>query len=96
MMSSGAFIATPESDLHRKRRGIVSVFFSKQSIRRVEPVIQDVIRNTLDRLARHAASGIPVKANLLFKAAASDVITKYAFNESWNSPQKDDLMSHSS
>jgi len=61
MMSSGAFITTPESDLHCKRPAMISAFFPKQNVRRTEPIIQDIIRNTLDRLDMHASSGIPIK-----------------------------------
>lgn len=93
MTSPGAFIMTPESDLHRKRLATTSTSFPKRNIRRTEPTIQDVIRNFLDRLDMHASSGIPTKTNLLFKAAASNVITEYAFQQSWNNVEKTISMS---
>jgi hypothetical protein len=88
MMSPGAFISTPESDLHRNRRAILSQFFSKQSIRRIEPILQGAPLDVLDRLGKYVKSGVPIRTNLLYNAAASDVITEYAFKRSWNNLEK--------
>jgi hypothetical protein len=91
MISPGTFISTPESDLHRNRRAILSPFFSKQSIRRIEPILQGALLNVLDRLGKYVKSGVPIRTNLLFTAAASDVITEYAFKRSLNNLEKCDL-----
>jgi cytochrome P450 len=82
IMSPGAFISTPASELHRSRRAILSPFFSKQSIRRIEPILQDALLNIVDRLGKYVKSGVPMRTNLLFTAAASGVITEYAFKRS--------------
>jgi len=80
--------STPESDL---RRATLSPFFSKLSIRRIEPILQDALRKFLDRLATHAKSDILTRTNLLFIAATSDVISESEFKQCRNSLRKDDL-----
>ena len=95
MMSPGAFISTPENGLHRKRHAILTPSQNRVSVR-IEPVLQDALRKILDRFTRHAISGIPIRTHLLFTAAASDVISEYAVEQSRNSLDKDDLKSRSS
>lgn len=87
----GAGLGTIGHDLHRTRRAALNPFFSKQSIRRLEPIIHEALRKLLDRLSQHAKTGSPVKINLLYSALTSDVINNYAFGPSESSLERPDL-----
>jgi cytochrome P450 len=87
----GAGLGTIEHDLHRTRRAALNPFFSKQSIRRLEPIIQEALGKVLDRLSQHAKTGSPVQMNLLYSALTSDVINNYAFGPSESSLERPDL-----
>lgn len=87
----GAGLGTISHDLHRTRRAALNPFFSKQSIRRLEPIIQEVLGKLLDRLSQHAKIGSVVNANLLYTALTSDIINSYAFGPSESSLERPDL-----
>ncbi|KIN06848.1 hypothetical protein OIDMADRAFT_108363 [Oidiodendron maius Zn] len=91
LMAPGAFISTSKHDVHRRRRAPFSSFFSKQSIRRLEPIIQQCLRKLLSRLDDYRLSRKPHSAKVLFAALTSDVITEYAFGYCWNSLDIGDL-----
>ena len=76
-------VATVPHDLHRKRRAALSPFFSKASVRRLEPIIRDGVSKLLERMEDHK-SGEPAAMTLIFKAMTADIINKYAFGESGN------------
>jgi cytochrome P450 len=87
----GAALGTPGHDLHRSRRAAMNPYFSKQSIRRVEPMIQRTLAKVLGRLDQNAKSGIPMKMNILYSATTGDIITEYAFGESSHNLDREDL-----
>jgi cytochrome P450 len=86
-----AAFGTEHHELHRRRRAPLNPFFSKQSIRRLEPVLHRCLEKILGRLARNAESGEPMKMNMLFNATTSDIISDYCFGESYNNLDKEDL-----
>jgi cytochrome P450 len=86
-----AALGTAHHDLHRRRRAPLNPFFSKQNIRRLEPVLQRCLGKLLGRLEQNAESGKPMRMNLLFNATTSDIISDYCFGESYNNLDKEDL-----
>jgi cytochrome P450 len=77
-------VATISHDMHRKRRGAMANFFSKQSVRNVEPAIQSSLNKLLSRMERASQTDEKMPLMYIFKAATSDIITKYAFGKSTN------------
>jgi cytochrome P450 len=86
-----AAFGTEHHELHRRRRAPLNPFFSKQNIRRLEPVLHRCLERILGRLARNAQSGEPMKMNMLFNATTSDIISDYCFGESYNNLDKEDF-----
>ncbi|KAL9041935.1 MAG: hypothetical protein Q9214_003941, partial [Letrouitia sp. 1 TL-2023] len=76
---------TADHDLHRTRRGAMAKMFSKESIRRLEPIMRKSMDTLLVRLAEFRESGKEVRLLPMFGAFTSDVITEYAygFNSGW-------------
>ncbi|EXJ89684.1 hypothetical protein A1O3_02751 [Capronia epimyces CBS 606.96] len=72
-------IATIEHDLHRKRRAVVSPYFSKRAIVGLEPTIQerlDVMCSRLrETMTQGMGAGIPVDLTSAFSAFTADVVT---------------------
>ncbi|RDW56497.1 hypothetical protein BP5796_13138 [Coleophoma crateriformis] len=91
MMTPGAFVATADHELHRRRRAPMSSFFSKQSVNRLEPFIQEALGKTFLRFQQHATAGTPIRLRILFTAATSDIIKYYSFGKSRNSLDAADL-----
>lgn len=79
-----SIVSTPDHDLHRQRRNALNSFFSVASIRRLEPIINQHVAKMLSRLETCGKSGEVLQMHHVFKACASDVITVYAFNDSFD------------
>ncbi|KAK4998302.1 hypothetical protein LTR66_002448 [Elasticomyces elasticus] len=86
-----AAIATVDHDMHRMRRGAVGRFFSKDTVRRVEPIIQTMLKQVFARLRVSQQTGDPLTISLLYSAFTADVITEYAFAKSYNYLDMPDL-----
>ena len=82
--------ATVAHDLHRTRRGALNPFFSKGSVRRLDPVIQHTTENLLRRFDGCAKTGEIMPLNIVYKAATSDVVSGYTFGISVDYLKKDD------
>lgn len=65
-------------------------YFSKASVRRLEPIILVSLEKLLGRLDSCRKSGTTVPMTVVYKAATSDIITGYCFGESTNYLDKDD------
>lgn len=87
----GAAISTIPHDLHRSRRAPMNPYFSKQSIQRLEPILQRTLKKVLGRLAQNAESGEPIGMHLLYSATTSDIISDYCFGQSYNNLDREDL-----
>jgi len=61
-------LGTDEQSLHRRRRAAMSPFFSKQNVRKLEPVIEERVSTLANKLERLAAHGEVVPLNLAFSA----------------------------
>lgn len=77
-----ATASTIPHELHRKRRAAISNFFSKASIRRLEPIMRDAITLLLNRMDMCGKSGEVMPMDIVYKAFTCDVITTYAFGKS--------------
>jgi cytochrome P450 len=87
----GAAIGTIPHDLHRSRRAPMNPYFSKQSIQRLEPILQRTLKKVLSRLAQNAESGEPIRMQLLYAATTSDISSDYCFGQSSNNLDREDL-----
>ena len=82
--------ATVSHDLHRTRRAALNPYFSKGSIRRLDPVIQRTLKNLLRRFSACAKAGDIMPLSIVYKAATSDVISDYTFGASVDYLKRDD------
>ena len=82
--------STVTHDLHRTRRAALNPYFSKASIRRLDPVIQRTLENLLRRFSACAKTGAILPLNIVYKAATSDVISDYTFGKSVDYLKRDD------
>jgi hypothetical protein len=86
-----AGLGTIKHDLHRSRRAPLNPFFSKQSIRRLDPILQRTLTKVLRNLSAAAESGKIMGMNLLYSATTSDIIYDYCFGESSDNLDREDL-----
>lgn len=75
---------TVDHDLHRKRRATISGFFSTASIRRLEPIMKADMAKLLQRMREAAATQEVLNFHYVLKACACDIITAYAFGQSFD------------
>lgn len=86
-----SMLPTRDHDLHRRRRAVLSRFFSHQNVRRLVPVINERLAAFLGRLELCGQSDDPVRLNPYFQAATKDVIQSYAFGGGQMCLEMDDL-----
>ena len=81
----GAIFSTIEHEIHRQRKAALLPYFSKRKILEQVPNIQHKVDKFCDRLANEYARTNKV-LNLcdLFSCFTADIITKYAFDRSYN------------
>jgi cytochrome P450 len=82
--SSEATIATIGNDQHRMRRSPMNRFFSKEMVRRLEPILQEKLTKLLSKLRAYKGVGQPLNLNLPFSAFTNDVIAEYCFAKPYN------------
>jgi len=76
--------ATADHDLHRTRRAAMSKMFSKESVRRLEPIMRMNLDKLLVRLREFQDSGKEISLLPMFGAFTNDVISEYAYGFSMN------------
>jgi cytochrome P450 len=92
LLAPGAVLATGDHELHRRRRATLNQLFSKKSVRRLEPHLQETLHRLLQRMEEWGATSSPAPMSLAFKAATKDIISNYAFGKaSSSSLDKEDL-----
>ena len=84
-------LPTRDHDLHRRRRAILSRFFSQQRVRQLAPVIGSTLSDLFQRLDRWDDGPFPM--SVAYKAATKDVIQAYALGEGDKCLFKDDFNS---
>jgi cytochrome P450 len=82
--NSEASIATIDHELHRLRRGAAGKYFSKEAIRRAEPIIHGALARLFKRFEEHKQSEKPLRVSDANMAFSSDVITEYCFAAPYN------------
>ena len=70
--------------LHRRRRGAFKNFFSKASVRRLQPVIQTLVDRLGEKVSEKVDTGEPVNLVYAYSALTQDVITEYCFSDCRN------------
>ena len=70
--------------VHRKRRAAFSQFFSKASIRRLEPIIQGLVDSLVDKVEAKLEKIEPVNLLYGYSALTQDIITEYCFADCRN------------
>ena len=70
--------------LHRRRRGAFSNFFSKASVRKLQPVIQSLVDRLCEKLLEKTDAGEPVNMVHAYSALTQDIITEYCFSSCRN------------
>ncbi|CEN60318.1 hypothetical protein ASPCAL02759 [Aspergillus calidoustus] len=77
-----SLVTTVSHDHHKLRRHIVSGFFSKLSVIRLDEMIRDKVRTLLRRLDQARISRTPVELHSALNALTSDIISEYMYGES--------------
>lgn len=83
-------VATISHEHHRKRRAALNPYFSKASIRRLDPVIQRTLAHLLDRMSKCGKAKDIMPMSVVYKAATSDIITGYSFGKSTDYLKRED------
>nr|POE79477.1 trichodiene oxygenase [Quercus suber] len=82
--AQNSIVATIDHDLHRQRRNTINGFFSSASIRRLEPIMKQSMSSLLRRLEEAGKEQEILPMHYVLKACTSDVITKFAFGDSFH------------
>ena len=77
--------------VHRRRRAAFSNFFSKASVRRLQPVIQSLIDVLCEKLLERMDTEVPVDMVYAYSALTQDVITEYCFSNPRNVLEMEDF-----
>ncbi|KAF2871559.1 cytochrome P450 [Massariosphaeria phaeospora] len=83
-----SIFGTVHHDLHRLRRSALNPFFSKSSVAALEPLIQDKVNKLGHALSPHVESGTAIELHTAFIALTLDVISGYAFGNSFGLVEK--------
>jgi hypothetical protein len=76
-----SIVSTPTHDLHRRRRNALNSFFSVANVRRLEPILKSYMQKMMTRIEESGKAEEVIQIHRMFKAAASDIITHYAFGD---------------
>lgn len=76
---SRSTFTTYKHDKHRLRRAPIGPFFSKQSIRTLEPLIAGKMNRFMERLQQHYLDGSVVNLSYAYAGLTIDVISAYCF-----------------
>lgn len=88
--TQNSIVATVDHDVHRRRRNTINAFFSSASIRRLEPIMQESMKKLLLRMEEAGKKEEILPMHYVLKACTSDVITKYAFGDSFHFLDEED------
>ncbi|KJZ75747.1 hypothetical protein HIM_04904 [Hirsutella minnesotensis 3608] len=74
-------LATIDHHHHRLRRNVLNPFFSTQSVRKLQPILEERVDALLNALASYATARGQEPLNIMypFSAFSNDVINEYAF-----------------
>ena len=86
-----ASFATVPHNLHRIRRAALNPFFSKRSVSKVEPLIHDKVQRLCVRFTDAMKEKRVIRLDAAYMALTMDIITEYAYGESYNYLSEDDF-----
>ncbi|MCJ1457234.1 hypothetical protein MMC28_007601 [Mycoblastus sanguinarius] len=69
-------------EVHKARRSAINPFFSRSSVLRLEPMIQQRVQQMCDRFGDLGKRGEPVLLRDAFVAVTIDIVTEYSFAKS--------------
>lgn len=85
---------TPPNDIHKHKRGLLNPFFSRKTVLDLEEVVQDKARKLVQLMQKAIDEDRPCDLHHAFRAVSVDVITDYAFGESYDLLDSPDLGSY--
>ncbi|KAL8882709.1 MAG: hypothetical protein Q9198_000342 [Flavoplaca austrocitrina] len=88
------FFATIDHDQHRIKRNNFAPYLSKASLQKMEPAIQSVVDHMVFKLREIQGTGKVINVLDLFGSLTGDVITQYAFAESYGLLDGPDFSPH--
>ena len=74
-----AFLVTESHELHRIRRNALAHYFSKQSLRDLEPGVQSQVDKLVSRLQGLKGTGTAINLLDVYACLTGDIIGQYAF-----------------
>jgi hypothetical protein len=86
-----SMIATVDHEHHRFRRGLLSNFFSKQSVSNLGPLIEEKVSLLMQRFKDAYEENCPVDLSGAFSALTGDIITYYSYGDSMNFLEEKDF-----
>ena len=75
---------TIKHDHHQLRRAALNPFFSRSSVTKVEPLILECVNKLCNALEASSSSQSPVELQTAFMALTLDIISCYAFGQSFD------------
>jgi cytochrome P450 len=81
-------------NLHKMRRAAFAKFFSPAYIRKLEPLLKELVNSMVEKIEQGIESGRPVNLVHAYSALTQDVITGYCFSFSRNCLEKQDFAPH--
>lgn len=78
-------------DLHRKRRAILDPFFSRRAVLALQSIVQSRADKLTSIMVAKFARNEAVDLHHAFRAISMDVITGYAFGQSYDLLEQDDF-----
>ena len=82
LLSPHSIISTIDHEHHRLRKSYLKNFFSRRSLKTLEPFVQQSINLLCQKLERAYAEKQPVQLDSLYADLTADLITYYSFGES--------------
>ncbi|KAL8676501.1 MAG: hypothetical protein Q9186_006985 [Xanthomendoza sp. 1 TL-2023] len=86
-----SMFTTPSNELHRTRRGDLNAFFSRKVVLDLEDIVQDKVKRLMDHVSEAITSDTTLDVHHGLRAVSIDVITDYAFGESYGLLDQHDL-----
>ncbi|TGO51020.1 hypothetical protein BOTNAR_0371g00060 [Botryotinia narcissicola] len=80
----GSAFGSADHKLHRERRAALNKYLSKQTIKKLEPMLLDMLDKLCGRIEEFREKGEKLDMRIVYQCFITDVITLYALNRSWN------------
>lgn len=81
-------------EIHRMRRAAFAKFFSPTYIRKLEPLLKNLVNSMITEIEKMLKEGKTVNLVHAYSALTQDVITEYCFSFSRDCIHKEDFAPH--